>query len=543
MCWYLQPLFLFQDAVIDHIGGDGTGTLTVPSGYTLQLALAHTKTFIQSSLAIAGDVVFPPTVYTEQTTSNTGRMIGVEHWYTRGYTRLEAVGQSMCTRTESHPGIYYFHSFTVLTDGEFNFYDESEYDVDLGMEVHTHVFHMEGSAQGSITKTAYLVGVWFELEHGAEIDGTGLGYEVNDGPGPGCAGGSSGCGSGGSHGGRGGSCSGCYSCSSGATYGSAIIPSQAGSGGGTSSYNNGGAGGSSVRLVHVMTVIDGVVQMNGQTTSGGGGGGAGGSAWIDGEVIDGRGYVYAVGGGAGTDGCSYSCCNKGGGGGGGRVRAYGRDYTSTALLHQRYVTGGIGAGSTGGTGSKHQSPSNHCSGHGTFNDISQVCVCNHGHVGDDCQYLCADNTTCGEHGTCDSRGLCQCDTGYVGDNCESQCTRETSCSGHGDCSRCGYCICDPCYSGPDCSIECSGAGECVAGSCLCNNCSLGRLCESECNQHGTCVTDKGDLHCECADYWNGDKCTERGCPGIEEDCSGHGICNTGSGQCFCSVGWFGKLQA
>lgn len=525
-----------QDVTVDHIGGDGLGTVYISSGVTMDLAPEETRTHIQSSVTIEGIVSFPSTVYAEQTVTCKGNLIGVEHWYSRGHTQLLSSGQSKCNQGVHHAGQYYFNTFTALSDGEFTFADETHYDVEDSIAIFMDKLHLEGQSVGYINQSVSVYSRLLEIEKQSTLSGTGRGYPLNSGPGAGC---SNYCGSGGGHGGSGGGCGGCRSCGGGGTYDSNVLPALTGSGGGQSSDGHGGYGGSAVKLVHVFSAVEGTITMSGGSTGYGGGGGAGGSIWIDGQYVDGWGYLHANGGTAGSN--SVSNCHygqRGGGGGGGRIRSWGSDFTSKVLLHQRYVNGGSGNYGSGSSGSLYRQSGDVCSGHGTYNTSTLLCECNTGYVGYDCQFYCDDASTCDGNGVCNDQGQCECNPGFVGTHCESQCHRDVDCNSHGECSTCGYCICDPCYSGPDCSIECSGFGSCVANQCVCDDCHLGVLCESECNYHGTC--DPVNANCTCDANWGDAKCTRKGCPGADLNCNGNGICNSGTSECFCNNGWKGK---
>lgn len=501
----------------------------------MDLALNFIRTHVQSSLYIRGTVNFPETTFAEQYVTNEGFMVGVDHWYSRGHTKLISTGQSSCS-TLNHPGMYYFTSFTTLCGGFFSIADESSFNSTDSISVITDTFHMEGQSHGFINKSANIMGRVLEIEKQSILDGTGEGYGTNSGLEPGCT---SSCGSGGGHGGSGGSCSGCGSCAGGGTYGSVILPSVAGSGGGICSHGTadiGGRGGSAVRLAHTFTIVEGTVTMNGEDGMKGGGGGAGGSVWLDGEFVEGWGKLVAQGGKAYSDSCLTSSTHRGGGGGGGRVRTWGQKVSSKVLRHQTFVTGGSGSYRSGTGGSTYDSHGEVCSGSGTWNSSSLLCDCKTSFVGYDCQFYCENDITCRGNGICNENGQCECNEGFVGTHCDSQCHRDTDCSGNGECSTCGSCVCDPCFSGPDCSVECGGFGTCVANQCLCDNCHLGIQCESECNGQGTC---NASSLCSCSPNWGGDKCTIKGCPGPNLNCNEHGICNSGTNVCFCEIGWLG----
>lgn len=526
--------------MVEHVGGDGTGEIRISSDITLDIAQDFTRTHIQSSLYIYGTVNLPTTVYVEQYVTNEGHIIGAGHWYSRGHTKLLTSGQSSCSSAISHAGKHHFLTLTVLNDGDLSIVDSSNvYDVNKCIALFTDTLRMEGQSDTYIEKSANVMGRVLEFAKQSEINGDAKGYGNNAGPGAGCT---NACGSGGGHGGSGGSCNsecGPHSCSGGAAYDSSILPSLSGSGGALCSHRSGAPGGSGVRLVHTSSIIEGTVTVNGGSTGGGGGGGAGGSVWLDGDFVSGWGSIHANGGNAGRDTCyswsSWHREHKGGGGGGGRIRTWGKQYTSKVVLHQRYVSGGTGVSSNGHGGSTYRYHGEACSGHGKW--TGSACQCYDGYVGYDCQFSCHRDTTCGGHGDCNDLGQCNCTAGYVGTRCESQCHRDVDCNGHGDCSPCGTCVCDPCFSGPNCATKCSGFGSCVADQCVCDSCHLGVLCESECNNHGSC---NSTAKCECDANWGGDKCTIKGCPGNDLNCSGNGICNSGTGECFCEIGWRGE---
>ena len=530
----INNILNFQNLTIGEIGGDGTGTLSIPSSREVTIARGELRTHIRSKIYNAGIVNLPTTTYIEQNLTTDGNMRGVEHMYTRGYSRLRSSGNAVCSNVPATTGTFFFHTFTVLDGGDFSFFDENSYDVNNGMFVYTDLFHMEGASSGAISRSCFMMGRAVKIETQAVLSGSNLGYFANSGPG---AGHSCGCGTGGGHGGAGGRCQ-CGSCSARSAYDSSITPSLAGSGGGRSNFGTGGTGGAAIRMVHRAIIIDGSVYMDGRSSSGGSGGGAGGSIWIDAEYIYGRGRLHATGG-AGSNYGSHYCTYEGGGGGGGRIRSFGKEYTSEVLLHFRYVNGGSSSYQAGSSGSLHQSHSNECSRHGSWNSNTSTCDCNSGYVGFDCQYSCDDTDTCSGNGVCTATGTCKCSGDYVGYHCENICHRNSTCSGHGECSTCGSCICDPCYHGADCSIECSNNGYCEADTCQCDGCHLGRYCESECNSHGTC--DTNNMTCTCDANWGDRRCTKRGCPGADLGCTGHGICNSVTGSCYCDPGYKSKI--
>lgn len=362
---------------------------------------------------------------------------------------------------------------------------------------------------------------------------------------------SCGAGSGGSYGGRGGhGLNTCptpgVTCQSNA-FGNAYLPIHAGSGGGSCVHSAGAPGGAAVKVISRGVCIEGTIESNGATTSGGAGGGAGGAVWLDADALEGWGNVYSSGGaGASHCGCTcIGCCGThyGGGGSGGRIRTYGQNYTSKALLYRRQASGGAPSyNNPGEAGTLTSDSGKLCSGHGTWNESLQTCECQDGFIGSDCQFLC-NASSCGEHGVCTDVGTCQCQAGYVGQTCRDQCDRDTDCSGHGECSECGQCVCDPCFHGPGCSQECGGRGKCYLGQCYCDDCHVGEFCTSECSGNGECrVKDDSTMVCECAAGWTGSKCSIPTCPGEGQVCSGRGLCVSITGRCFCQPGWTGKMK-
>ncbi len=190
----------------------------------------------------------------------------------------------------------------------------------------------------------------FDLGEGSVIDGKGLGFPANDGPGVGStgaiAGGGQGSGGGGgAYGGNGGlgASDGINGTTAGGlSYGDALRPLSLGSGGGTSGAGaSGGAGGSAFSIfalsgaVNILGAID-MSGTNGRISSPGGGGGAGGSVFIKAGTVNfsSAGSISVDGGNGGDD------IFDGGGGGGGRISIlYGSDYVNLGLISR---SGGSG---------------------------------------------------------------------------------------------------------------------------------------------------------------------------------------------------------
>lgn len=144
---------------------------------------------------------------------------------------------------------------------------------------------------------------------GSLISAAGQGYAGGHGPGAGATASFEGTdyGGGAGYGGSGGN--GYAGAQGGVTYGSAVQPTDLGSGGGS----NGGQGGGAIRLV-----IDGTLLLDGGIACGGtqggerAGGGSGGSIYLTVGTLAGTGTISADGGDAG----------EGGGGGAGRIAVY-----------------------------------------------------------------------------------------------------------------------------------------------------------------------------------------------------------------------------
>jgi hypothetical protein len=166
------------------------------------------------------------------------------------------------------------------------------------------------------------------VEAGSKISADAQGYTSEQGPGGGHEGWYDG--GGGSHGGRGGN-----EVAGTTIYGSAIAPTDLGSGGGPYYLTPGGAGGGAIRLdVSGTLSLDGQISADGQDMTGAAGGGSGGSVFVTAESLMGAGTFSADGGDRGTDRTSA--------GGGGRVAVY---------YHQSAGFTGF-AGSTAAPGSR-----------------------------------------------------------------------------------------------------------------------------------------------------------------------------------------------
>ncbi|MCB9734901.1 MAG: hypothetical protein H6745_20125 [Deltaproteobacteria bacterium] len=186
------------------------------------------------------------------------------------------------------------------------------------------------------------------IEPGAHLSADGKGFAAASGTGFGNSS-SSYSGAGASHGGRGGQG---YNQGANQTwYGSALLPTTAGSGGGSGRGSvPGGAGGGVIALaVGGDLVLNGTISANGgdggDSTVAGGGGGAGGTIRLTADDLSGSGTLTARGGRGGnrsnSTGTDYG---TGGGGAGGRVTV--RSLTRAWLPSHADVAGGV-AGTNG----------------------------------------------------------------------------------------------------------------------------------------------------------------------------------------------------
>lgn len=523
---------------LGFLTGDKTGLLTVANDKQLFLGTSDIRTHIEAHLqtSAGATVSLPTNTYVESNLDNNGIMEGVEHLYSRVTTRLHAEGRAICTASKGNDGSYLMTTVTIMPGGILRLMS-SKMVVTDGLQLYSQSFQLQGNGKLEVTGAATISGEFLNIAKSSTVVGNELGYAKAAGPGKGetCQGGS-GAGHGGSGGYGSSSCS-SSKCDGGAVYDTAALPLTAGSGGGTCANGVGAAGGAAIRFVHTVSIVEGNLNVNGESSLGGGGG-SGGSVWLDSHYIRGWGFVSSKGGTASSDCHGRHCCRHyGGGGGGGRIRVFGKYHPDKVLLHNLDVSAGTGGNS--GHGEKGTIETHHqqvCSGKGDWS--ADQCICNDGYVGYDCQYGCSDHDTCSNNGQCDMNGKCKCHEGYSGYFCERECSRNLTCSTHGTCTACGSCVCDRCFHGDGCSKECSGFGQCSNGQCECDACHIGLFCESTCNGHGTC----GEKGCDCEDNWRGKKCTIPGCPGEDEDCSGHGICNSGTGVCYCHTGFTSRCN-
>jgi uncharacterized repeat protein (TIGR01451 family) len=183
------------------------------------------------------------------------------------------------------------------------------------------------------------------IDRTSSIDLNGKGFNTSEGPGGAARGLLSVGGAG--YGGKGGA--NYVDVPGGGTYGSAIEPTDRGSGGGYDGYwqNPGGSGGGAVRIeVADEFRMDGSISVNGNNApAGSGGGGSGGSIFVIAGSISGNGTFSAWGGDGGLD--TRYASSLAGGGGGGRIALY---YDTNWFNGSIDVRGGIGA-HDGGAGS------------------------------------------------------------------------------------------------------------------------------------------------------------------------------------------------
>ncbi|XP_055995838.1 uncharacterized protein LOC125646492 [Ostrea edulis] len=235
-----------------------------------------------------------------------------------------------------------------------------------------------------------------------------------------------------------------------------------------------------------------------------------------------------------------------------------------------------------------------------FND--DICLCDAGFFGSDCDQYCKNLTygpgcihrcdQCVNSNNCDRvTGQCQCLPGYAGIFCQQpcpkgfygdQCRQACNCQNGGDCDNVhGTCVCSAGFMGSDCSQKCPlgkyGSGctlnctcgpmskgcDAFTGQCICQpgfsgdecekSCpalSYGagceRLCLDVCDVRGTLSCSPVDGACQCRPGYTGNKCNQH-CPsgtwGVSCAqrclCGSHGNCDRETGQCDCDSGYKG----
>ena len=225
------------------------------------------------------------------------------------------------------------------------------------------------------------------------------------------------------------------------------------------------------------------------------------------------------------------------------------------------VVGGVAAIAAGGGGGGGGSKKEDCSGHGTYDEEREICVCTKGWEGSDCSIKQTCPNDCSGHGTCDEEtATCTCDDDYEGEDCSREKTCPNNCSGQGSCDRVTKtCTCYPGFEGDDCSVaqacdkNCNGNGTCEytgEGSerrmaCTCNRGYSGDSCDAfvcdnvDCGSNGQCELSEDDPVkpvCTCNPGYTGDHCDIKDLC-YDARCGKHGSCNIATGFCICEDGF------
>ena len=397
--------------ILDRVSDDGSGTLTLTSGFDFPFAGDYTRDAISVS---SGAFLRCP--YAATSTSLT---ISSAAWITLPNVRWECNAGITQFTLSSEQGLsttsvtMSFGSttsvridvpaWTNVTTTMSNAYASGEVAVDVDTSVEFRGFSFSGP---SVASTLVATGTFFTLTAGENVtlisstissnvsstvagsfsmdaastinaNGRGClrGTNGNNGYGPhattkvctitttgyGKGGGGGGAAGGGAaHGGAGGR--GESSANGQATtYGSSTDPSFFGSGGGSGyDYFNdlrgeGGNGGGVVRLrVGGAATVSGSITVNGVAGNneagygyGGGGGGSGGSIYLYVGSLSGNGSLSAVGGAGGLGG-SGGTSHDAGGGAGGRIAIYYSSQSGTVFSGASVTGGTVGAGATAG---------------------------------------------------------------------------------------------------------------------------------------------------------------------------------------------------
>ncbi|KAL3803364.1 hypothetical protein HJC23_009328 [Cyclotella cryptica] len=148
-------------------------------------------------------------------------------------------------------------------------------------------------------------------------------------------------------------------------------------------------------------------------------------------------------------------------------------------------------------------------------------------------FLCDDDFDCLPNGTCDSNQLCECEFGFYGDQCEKSCPSSCELENTSTCGTNGKCLCKSGFFGERCEnpcpLSCQHGGQCVMEDlhgamefntfhCECPPTHRGGLCEDpisftcdddfDCMPYGTCGH---NLSCVCKSGHWGEQC-EKKCP-------------------------------
>lgn len=160
---------------------------------------------------------------------------------------------------------------------------------------------------------------------------------------------------------------------------------------------------------------------------------------------------------------------------------------------------------------------------GACSDIGDLCFCDPGWKGEDCdEFTCKDVNDC-NNGTCIGPNACRCNPGWetrTSSPCSAfNCLALANCNGHGDCVDANTCQCQDDWQGaPDCSKRTcvTNPARCDDGDpCTIDECDEQTGCSNEpvlCTLFEVCVF--GDCVDECssaAQCDEGQACRQNGC--------------------------------
>ena len=129
-------------------------------------------------------IVFPPTAFVEQTMTMYGTMIGLDHLYSRGMTRLTDDGNLKGNFGEDITGNYHLTSLTVLDGGKAALTDMYDSTTELGTHLIADFIHIENTGVLEVNSGIVFGGV-FDIEKSGTVLGLRLGYKPSTGPGKG----------------------------------------------------------------------------------------------------------------------------------------------------------------------------------------------------------------------------------------------------------------------------------------------------------------------------------------------------------------------